>query len=54
MQRYRELRERLDALVRARDGRPRSRSRSLGAGSEGEAIVTKVIDQLYEDMEDLE
>jgi hypothetical protein len=51
--RYKELRERLEALVKLEIG-SRDPLSVAWRDSEGEAIVTKVIDQLYEDMEDLE
>jgi len=51
--RYKELRERLEALVKLEIG-DRDPLSIAWRDSDGEAIVTKVIDQLYEDMEDLE
>jgi|ERR1700733_3272310 len=51
--RYKELRERLEALVKLEIG-SRDPLSVAWRDPEGEAIVTKVIDQLYEDMEDLE
>src|SRR5205085_11068099 len=51
--RYKELRERLEALVTLEIG-SRDPLSIAWRESEGENVVTKVIDQLYEDMEDLE
>lgn len=51
-QRYAELRARLNALVKLEIG-DRSALDIAWREQEGEAILTKVVDQLYEDMEDL-
>jgi hypothetical protein len=51
-QRYTELRARLEALVKLEIGE-RSAPDIAWRGPEGEAILGKVVDQLYEDMEDL-
>jgi hypothetical protein len=52
-QRYTELRERLRALVKLEIGN-RSGLDVDWRGQDGESLLTTVIDQLYEDMEDLE
>jgi hypothetical protein len=51
-QRYNELRARLNALVKLEIG-DRSPLDIAWRDQEGEAILSKVVDQLYEDMEDL-
>lgn len=50
--RYKELRERMTALVRLEIGDRDALSISW-RDQEGEAVLTKVVDQLYEDMVDL-
>ena len=52
-QRYDELRERMTKLVRLEIG-DRDALDIAWRDAEGEAILTTVVDQLYEDMEDLE
>jgi hypothetical protein len=51
-QRYHELRERMKKLVRLEIG-DRDALAVAWRDDEGEAILTRVVDQLYEDMEDL-
>jgi hypothetical protein len=51
-QRYDELRERLNKLVKLEIG-DRNAVDIAWRGAEGQAILTLVVDQLYEDMADL-
>lgn len=53
MRRYGELRERMTKLVRLEIG-DRSALEIEWRGTEGEALLERVVDQLYEDMEDLQ
>lgn len=52
-ERYKELRERLQALVKLEIG-DRDPLSIAWREAEGQVILTKVVDQLYEDMENLE